>query len=153
MRLKSLKRMLENIFCQSLVFSFVLLRMKLTNTVKFRQIKSKCHVCLAEKKIFETDTLVAFQQHMRAHNMSPEAMAMIQGMEAAKPDGEVYTAADAAQGKPQTDQYDGAPIGGTYNQPMVDADGVEWVGPGSVKQQGMKLRPKFGAAGIFRGGI
>lgn len=124
---------------------------------KYRKIQAdkeyKCHVCLAEKKIFETDTLVAFQQHMRAHNMSPEAMAMIQGMEAAKPDGEVYTAADAAQGKPQTDQYDGAPIGGTYNQPMVDADGVEWVGPGSVKQQGMKLRPKFGAAGIFRGGI
>lgn len=123
---------------------------------KYKKIQAdkeyKCHVCHAEHKIFETDTLIAFQQHMKAHDMSPEAMAMIQGMEAAKPDGEVYSTQDAMVGKPQVDQYDGAPVGGTYDRPMVDGDGVEWVGEGSVKQQGMKLRPKFGAAGIFRGG-
>jgi hypothetical protein len=112
----------------------------------------KCHVCMAEHKIFETDTLIAYQNHMKAHNMSPEAMAMISSMEAAIPDGEVYSTQDAMVGKPQVDQYDGAPVGGTYGQPAIDNDGVEWVGPGSVKTQGMKLRPRFGAAGVFRGG-
>jgi len=124
---------------------------------KYRKIQAdkeyKCHVCAAEHKVFETDTLVAYQNHMKAHNMSPEAMAMIAGMESAKPDGEVYSTQDAMAGKPQVDQYDGALTGGTYNNPAVDSDGVEWVGPGSVKQQGMRLRPKFGAAGVFRGGI
>ena len=123
---------------------------------KYRKIQAdkeyKCHVCLAEKKEFETDTLVAYQQHMRAHNMSPEAMAMISGMEEAKPDGEVYSTQDAIAGKPKVYEYDGAIPGGTYDRPMVDNDGIEWVGPGSVKQQGMKLRPRFGAAGVFRGG-
>ena len=109
-------------------------------------------MCAAEKKIFETDTLIAYQQHMKAHNMSPEAMAMIASMEAAKPDGEVYSTQDAIQGKPQIDQYAGAPTGGTYDNPAMDQDGVGWVGPGSVQHQGMRLRPKFGAAGIFRGG-
>ncbi len=124
---------------------------------KYRKIQAdkeyKCHVCMAEHKVFETDTLVAYQNHMKAHNMSPEAMAMISSMESAKPDGEVYSTQDAMIGKPQMDQYAGAPTGGTYNEPAVDSDGIEWVGPGSVKQQGMKLRPKFGAAGVFRGGI
>jgi len=124
---------------------------------KYRKIQAdkeyKCHVCHAEHKVFETDTLVAYQNHMKAHNMSPEAMAMISSMESAKPDGEVYSTQDAIVGKPQMDQYAGAPTGGTYNEPAVDGDGIEWVGPGSVKQQGMRLRPKFGAAGVFRGGI
>ena len=124
---------------------------------KYRKIQAdkeyKCHVCGVG--VFETDTLVAYQQHMKTHNLSPEAQAMISGMESARPDGEVYSTQDAVQGVPQrqTDVYAGAPTGGTYNNPMVDQDGVEWVGPGSVKQQGMKLRPKFGAAGVFRGGI
>lgn len=122
---------------------------------KYRKIQAdkeyKCAVCAAEHKVFETDTLIAYQNHMKAHDMSPEAMAMINSMEAAKPDGEVYTTQDAMEG--QIDQYAGAPVGGTYNNPAVDNDGVEWVGPGSVKQQGMKLRPKFGAPGMFRGGI
>lgn len=113
----------------------------------------KCHVCHVEKKIFETDTLIAYKNHMKAHNMSPEAMEMISSMEAATPDGEVYSTQDAIAGKPQVDQYAGAPTGGTYGNPAVDNDGVEWVGPGSVKNQGMKLRPKFGAAGVFRGGL
>ena len=124
---------------------------------KYRKIQAdkeyKCHVCMAEKKVFETDTLIAYQNHMKAHNMSPEAMAMISSMESATPDAEVYSTQDAIQGKPQIDQYAGAPTGGTYNDPAVDADGVEWVGPGSVKQQGMRLRPKFGAPGVFRGGM
>lgn len=123
---------------------------------KYRKIQAdkeyKCAVCAAEHKVFETDTLVAYQNHMKAHNMSPEAMAMINSMEEAKPDGEVYTTQDAMNGG-QIDQYAGAPVGGTYNNPAIDGDGVEWVGPGSVKQQGMKLRPKFGAPGMFRGGI
>ena len=123
---------------------------------KYKKIQAdkeyKCHVCMAEHKIFETDTLIAYQNHMKSHNMSPEAMAMISSMESAVPDGEVYSTQDAMSGKPEVDQYDGAPVGGTYGTPAVDGDGVEWVGPGSVKTQGMKLRPRFGAAGVFRGG-
>ncbi len=122
---------------------------------KYRLIQKdkeyKCHVC--GMGVFETDTLIAYQQHMKSHNMSPEAMAMIDSMEAAKPDGEVYSTQDAVSNKPRVDEYDGAPVGGTYDRPMVDNDGVEWVGPGSNKTQGMKLRPKFGAPGMFRGGI
>jgi hypothetical protein len=121
---------------------------------KYRKIQKekeyKCHVCPLGQ--FETDTLIAYQNHMKAHNMSPEAQAMIASMESAQPDGEVYTTQDAVEGKPRVDEYAGAPTGGTYNNPMVDNDGVEWVGPGSIKRQGMKLRPKFGAAGVFRGG-
>ncbi len=131
-----------------------LIRVQPNEIDKYRKIKAdkeyKCHVCV--QGVFETDTLVAYQQHMKAHNMSPEAQAMIAGMESARPDGEVYTTQDAVQGTPRVDEYDGAPTGGTYNQPMIDNDGVEWVGPGSVKRQGMKLRSKFGAQGVFRGG-
>ena len=125
---------------------------------KYKEIQKekeyKCHVCHAEHKLFETDTLLAYQQHMKAHNMSPEAMAMIEGMEAAQPEGQVYSTQDAISGVPrlEVDVNAGIPTGGTYERPMVDNDGVEWVGPGSQKQQGMKLRPKFGAAGVFRGG-
>lgn len=123
---------------------------------KYRRIQAdkeyKCHICAAEHRLFETDTPVAFQNHMKSHNMSPEAMAMLEGMEAAAPDGEVYSTQDAVEGKPRIDVNAGAPVGGTYENPAVDAEGVEWVGPGSVKRQGMKLRPKFGAAGVFRGG-
>jgi hypothetical protein len=122
---------------------------------RYRKIQEdkeyKCNVCPLGQ--FETNTLIAYKNHMKSHNMSPEAQAMIASMESAQPDGEVYSTQDAAQGAPRMDQYDGAPTGGTYNRPMVDQDGVEWVGPGSVKQQGMKLRPKFGAPGMFRGGI
>jgi hypothetical protein len=122
---------------------------------KYRKIQAdkeyKCHVCKMGE--FETDTLIAYQQHMKSHNMSPEAMAMIEEMEAAKPDGEVYSTQEAIAGKPRLDEYAGALTGGTYERPMVDQDGVEWVGPGSVKRQGMKLRPKFGAPGMFRGGV
>jgi len=124
---------------------------------KYRKIQAdkeyKCPICAAEHKAFETDTLVAYQNHMKAHKMSPEAMAMINSMEAATPDGEVYTTQDAVDGRPQVDQYAGAPTGGSYSNPAIDNDGIEWVGPGSVKNQGMKLRPKFGAAGVFRGGV
>jgi hypothetical protein len=124
---------------------------------KYRKIQAdkeyKCHVCAAEKKVFETDTLVAYKTHMKAHNLSPEAQAMISSMESAQPDGMVRSAQDMIEGRqPQVDPYAGAPVGGTYDRPMVDGDGVEWVGPGSVKSHGMKLRPKFGAAGVFRGG-
>ena len=125
---------------------------------KYRKIQAekeyKCHVCAAEHKEFETDTLLAYQQHMKAHNMSPEAMAMINNMESAQPDGEVRSVQDQIVGSPRlgVDVNAGIPTGGTYDNPMVDRDGVEWVGPGSQKQQGMRLRPKFGAAGVFRGG-
>ena len=122
---------------------------------KYRKIQAdkeyKCRVCSLGE--FETDTLIAYQQHMKTHDMSSEAMAMIEGMEAAKPDGQVYSTQDAMQGKSRVDEYDGAPTGGTYENPMIDQDGVEWVGPGSIKRQGIKLRPKFGAAGVFRGGL
>ena len=132
-----------------------LVRVRIDEIDKYRKIQEdkeyKCHVCPMGE--FDTSTLVAYQQHMHKHNLSPEAQAMIASMEPAKPDGQVYSTQDAIAGKPQVDQYAGAPIGGTYDRPMVDADGVEWVGPGSVKTQGMKLRPKFGAAGVFRGGV
>lgn len=123
---------------------------------KYRKIQAdkeyKCHVCSVGQ--FETDTLLAYQQHMKSHNLSPEAQAMIAAMEPALPDAPVYSTQDAVAGKPQPqiDQYDGSPVGGTYDRPMIDGDGVEWVGPGSVKTRSMKLRPKFGATGVFRGG-
>lgn len=133
-----------------------LIRVQPTEIDKYKAIQSekdyKCHVC--PKGEFETDTLIAYKQHMNSHNLSPEAQAMINSMEAAKPDGVVTSAQDMIEGRtPQVDQYAGALTGGTYDNPMVDQDGVEWVGPGSVKRQGMKLRPKFGAAGVFRGGV
>jgi hypothetical protein len=123
---------------------------------KYKKIQEekeyKCHVC--EEGKFETNNLGAYQQHMKKHNLSPEAQAMIASMETAKADSIVNSAQDMIEGaRSQIDQYAGAPIGGTYNNPAVDSDGVEWVGQGSVKRQGMKLRPKFGAAGVFRGGV
>ena len=93
------------------------------------EIAEKLHKC--DKCEFETNTAVAFHMHMKAHDK--DKIIEIDGIEEAQPKGHFVKTGVVRMMPDKPEQQEGIPLGGTFEQPVEDKDGVGWYGEGLGK--------------------